>query len=154
MWFNDGISGRYFVGPKYLSKSYSKEGATGVSLGRNLPFVFGDNLYILENNQRFWDIPGTKPGDYFHEDEVRIREVESGNIVSEPLKNHGFGTALVWNDRVYVFAGNYGEGKPWRHITEITMTSSSDLKNWTKPQVVLRAAEGEFFLTQQSAGQK
>lgn len=122
-----------------------KRGRLGSPLVETSPFVFGDKLYLLENNQRFWDIPGTKPGDYFHEDEVRIREVESGNIVSEPLKNHGFGTALVWNDRVYVFAGNYGEGKPWRHITEITMTSSSDLKNWTKPQVVLRAAEGEFF---------
>ena len=109
------------------------------------PFVFNDKLYLLESNQRFWEIPGAKPGDFFHEDEVRIKDLENGQIVSVPLKNHAFGNAFTWDGRVYVFAGNYGENKPWRQITEISMTSSSDLINWTKPVTVLRANEGEFF---------
>lgn len=109
------------------------------------PFVFKNKLYLLENNQRFWDVPGAKPGELFHEDEVRVKEIASGKIVSTPLTNHGFGTVLVWNNRVYVFAGDYGKGKPWRQMTEITMTSSADLKNWSKPVTVIKAAPGEFI---------
>src|SRR5690554_4898034 len=115
-----------------------KQGRLGSPLVETSPFVFNDKLYLLENNQRFWDVPGAKPGDYFHEDEVRIRDIASDKIISVPLKNHGFGTVLTWEDRVYVFAGNYGQGKPWRQMTEITMTSSKDLKKWTKPQTVFR----------------
>lgn len=122
-----------------------KQGRIGSPLVETSPFVFQDQLYVLENNQRFWDVKGAKPGDHFHEDEVRIREVASGKLVSVPLKNHGFGTVLVHDNKVYVFAGNYGEGKPWRRMTEITMTSSSDLKNWTKPVTVLKAHGKEFF---------
>lgn len=122
-----------------------KQGRLGVPLVESSPFVFNNKLYLLENNQKFWDVKGAKPGDFFHEDAVRIKEINSGKIISVALKNHGFGTALVHNNRVYVFAGSYGVGKPWRQITEITMTSSSDLKNWTKPVTVLKAKPNEFF---------
>ncbi|MEN8230013.1 MAG: hypothetical protein ABFS38_17770 [Bacteroidota bacterium] len=122
-----------------------KEGRLGSPLVETSPFVFNERLYLLENNQHFWDIPGAKPGEHFHDDEIRIRDVALDKIVSVPLKNHGFGTVLTWDDCVYVFAGNYGEGKPWRQITEITMTSSKDLKEWTKPQTVLRTSGDEYF---------
>ena len=122
-----------------------KRGRLGSPLVETSPFVFKNRLYLLENNQRFWDVFGAKPGDLFHEDEVRMFDVESKEIASVALQNHGFGTVLTWEGRVYVFAGNYGLGKPWRHMTEITMTSSADLKNWTKPVTVLRAAPNEFF---------
>lgn len=122
-----------------------KQGRLGSPLVETSPFVFKNKLYLLENNQHFWDLQGAKPGDFFHEDEVRIRDIETGKIISIPLKNHGFGTVLTWNDSVYVFAGNYGNDKPWRKITEITMTSSKDLKNWTKPRTVFKASGQEFF---------
>ncbi len=122
-----------------------KQGRLGSPLVETSPFVFNDKLYLLENNQKFWDVPGGKPGDHFHNDEVRIRDLASDKIISVPLKNHGFGTVLTWNNRVYIFAGNYGEGKPWRKITEITMTSSLDLKKWTKPQAILQASGDEYF---------
>ena len=77
----------------------------------------------------------------FHEDQVRIRDLSTGRIVGVPLTNHGFGTALVHDGRVYVFAGDFGRGKPWRRITEINMTSSADLKEWTEPVTVIRAEE-------------
>src|SRR5690606_13024018 len=100
-----------------------KQGRLGSPLVESTPFVFNGRIYLLENNQRFWDVPGAKPGDFFHDDEVRIKDITSGKIVSVALKNHGFGTVLIHNGRVYVFAGNYGQGKPWRQMTEITMTS-------------------------------
>ncbi|MCM4154214.1 hypothetical protein DHD05_21715 [Arenibacter sp. N53] len=122
-----------------------KQGRLGSPLVETSPFVFNDKLYLLENNQQFWDVPGAKPGDYFQKDEIRIRDLESGKLISVPLKNHGFGTVLTWKGTVYVFAGNYGTEKPWRQMTEITMTSSKDLKNWSNPRIVLRASGQEFF---------
>jgi alpha-L-fucosidase len=122
-----------------------KQGRLNAPLVESSPFVFKDKLYLLENNQKFWDVKGAKPGDFFHEDEVRIKEISTGKIVSVALKNHGFGTVLTHNNTVYVFAGSYGEGKPWRQMTEINMTSSTDLKHWTKPVTVLKANSKEFF---------
>jgi alpha-L-fucosidase len=119
---------------------------TGSPLVEVTPFVFGDRLYLLENNQTFWDMkPGTKPGTRFRDDEVRIRDLSSGEIVASPLKNHAFGTALVYDGRVHIFAGDFGEGKPWRQITEVSMTSSADLKQWTSPVTVIRAEGGELI---------
>jgi alpha-L-fucosidase len=122
-----------------------KQGRLGSPLVETSPFVFAEKLYLLENNQRFWDIPGAKPGDFFQEDEIRIRDLATNEIVSVPLKNHAFGTVLTWGDRVYVFAGYYGKNKPWRKITEIVVTSSADLKEWTKPETILRANPEEYF---------
>src|SRR5690606_32065597 len=122
-----------------------KQGRLGSPLVESSPFVFNDKLYLLENNQKFWDVKGAKPGDFFHEDEVRIKDIATGKMVSVALKNHGFGTVLTHNGRVYILAGSYGKGKPWRQMTEITMTSSADLKKWTKPVTVFKANPREFF---------
>lgn len=126
----------FFVGSALLGQTswenpIRKQGRLGSPLVETSPFVFNDRLYLLENNQQFWDVPKAKPGEDFHDDEVRIRDIALDKIVSVPLKNHGFGTVVTWDGRVYVFAGNHGEGKPWRQITEITMTRSKDLKKWT-----------------------
>jgi len=122
-----------------------KHGRLGSPLVEVTPFVFKDRLYLLESNQKFWDVPGKKPGDFFHEDTVRIRDIEKDKIISVPLVNHAFATAFVWKGRVYVFAGDYGRNKPWRNTTEINMTSSDDLINWSKPQTVLHAEKKEFL---------
>lgn len=131
--------------PKIWVNPIVKQGRLNSPLVESTPFAFNDRLYLLENNQRFWDVPSAKPGDFFNEDEIRIRDVETGNLVSTALTNFAFGTALVWNDTVYVFAGHYGEGNPWRQITSISMTASSDLKNWSEPITVLEASSNEFF---------
>ncbi len=121
-----------------------KQGYLGSPLVEVTPFVFKDKLYLLENNQKSWEVGG-KSGDRFHEDEVRIRDVQSKKIVSVALTNHAFASALVFEGKVYVFSGNYGDDKPWRNITEISMTSSDDLIHWTDPQTVLRAEGDERF---------
>lgn len=139
------LTGNCLLAQTSWKNPIQKQGRLGSPLVETSPFVFNNKLYLLENNQRFWDIQGAIPGEYFHEDEVRIREVVSDKIISVPLKNHGFGTVLVWNECVYVFAGNYGQQKPWRQITEISMTSSKDLKNWTEPRTVLKTSGNEFF---------
>lgn len=116
----------------------------GSPLVETSPFVLKDRLYLLENHQKFWELSGGKPGERFEEDEIRIRDIEADTIVSIPLKNHGFGTVLVFNEKVYVFAGNYGVNRPWRQIQEISMISSSDLKHWTKPTTIYTTKGTEF----------
>lgn len=123
----------------------AKQGRIGSPLVETSPFAFKNKLYLLENNQKFWDLPGAKPGDFFHEDEIRIRDLEMGSVVSVPLKNHAFGTVLVHEGKVYIFAGNYGKDKPWRQINEVVMTSSSDLKRWSKPVTIYTTAGTEYI---------
>jgi alpha-L-fucosidase len=122
-----------------------KNGYLGSPLVETTPFVFRGRLYLLENNQAFFDDPKLKLGEHFEKDELRIRDVETGKLISVALKNHGFGTAFVWNDKVYVFAASWGVGKPWRNATEVSLTTSDDLKTWSPPQTVLRAEGKEWI---------
>ncbi|MEA1952495.1 MAG: hypothetical protein U9N87_14035, partial [Planctomycetota bacterium] len=122
-----------------------KKGRLGSPLVEVTPLAFNGRLYLLENNQKFWNLPGTKPGDRFMEDEVRIRDVKTGKLVSVALTAHAFATALVVDGRVYVFAGEHDKDKPWRRITKINMASSTDLKNWTNPVTVIEAQSGEVL---------
>ena len=75
------------------------------------PFVFKDRLYLLENWQKLWEMPNPASGHRYQEDRVRIRDVEADKIVSVALVGHGLGMALVWENRVYVFAGDWGNSK-------------------------------------------
>jgi alpha-L-fucosidase len=108
------------------------------------PFVFKERLYLLENWQKQWEFPGSPDGSRFQEDEVRIRDLETDHVVSTPFVGHGLGMALVDEDRVYVFAGDWGTEKKWR-IDQIEMVSSTDLVEWSEPAIVLRAAPDEKF---------
>lgn len=116
------------------------------------PFVFRERFYLLENWQKHWESEASDDGEGFQMDEVRIRHLnesdvgnlESGKIVSTPLIGHGLGMAFVWQDKVYVFAGNWGQEKKWK-ISDITMTCSSDMKSWSEPVNVLKANADENF---------
>lgn len=108
------------------------------------PFVFKEKLYLMESWQKQWENPGDADGSHFTKDEVRIRDMAADRIVSMPLIGHGLAMTLVHEGTAYVFAGNWGTEKKW-NITEIVMTSSTDLKTWTKPVVVLKAQENEKF---------
>ncbi len=131
--------------PKPWQNPLQKTGYLGSPLVETTPFVFRGRMYLLENSQAFFDDPQRKLGEHFEKDELRIRDVETGKLVSVALKNHGFGTALVWNDKAYVFAASWGEGKPWRNATEVSLTISADLKSWSPPQTVLHA-EGQEWI--------
>ena len=109
------------------------------------PFVFRGRLYRLENFMRFHDFTGKDPAYRFHEDGFRIRDVESDRILSVPLLNHYFAIAFPWNDRVYVFAGDYEDTLPWWNIRRTVMISSDDLITWTSPRVVMEAENGEHL---------
>jgi len=121
-----------------------KKGKLNSPLVEVTPFVFKDRLYLLENWQKFWELPNPADGHRYQEDQVRIGDVEAGKIVSVALVGHGLGMALVVKDRVYVFAGDWGSDKKWR-IKKIDMTWSDDLVHWSKPVAVLEAQPNEHF---------
>jgi len=108
------------------------------------PFVFKEKLYLMESWQKQWENPKDEDGSHFTKDEVRIRDMAADRIVSTPLIGHGLAMTFIHEGTAYVFAGNWGTEKKW-NITEIVMTSSTDLKNWTKPEVVLKAQPDEKF---------
>ena len=120
-----------------------KTGRPGLTGGETTPFVFDGRLCLLENIPKYFETPGAKPGELFMEDEIRISDVKTGKLISVPLKAHYFATAFTENGRVYVFATKYTDGKPARKLKEVVMTSSIDLKNWTKPVTVIKAERGE-----------
>lgn len=109
------------------------------------PFVLHDRLYRLENVKKSIEFPYEKAQYRFHEDEIRIRDVEDDQIVSLVLRNHYFGLGFVWDGRLYVFAGDYGTDEPWWHIRRIVMTSSGDLIHWTKPRVAIESENEEHL---------
>jgi len=111
--------------------------------GETTPFVLNNRLYRVENHPRSMDFPEEKPQHLCHEDEIRIRDVETDRIISVVLRNHYFGEGFVWNGRLHLFAGDYGTNAPWWHIKRIVMTSSEDLVNWTKPVTVIESERGE-----------
>lgn len=109
------------------------------------PFVFKDRLYLAENYQAFVDSESKQFGADAEKDALRIRDVETGELVSTALREQCFGTVFVWEDRVYAFSAKNAPGKPWRTAYEVVMASSDDLKNWTEPKVVLKAQPDELF---------
>lgn len=121
-----------------------KKGKLNSPLVEVTPFVFKNRFYLLENWQKHWELPGGPDGHRYQEDQVRIRDVETDKIVSVALAGHGLGMALVWKDRVYVFAGDWGSEKKW-NIKTIDMIFSDDLVHWSKPVTVLKAQPNEHF---------
>jgi alpha-L-fucosidase len=119
-----------------------KRGKLGSPLVEVTPFVFRDRLYRLENWQMQWEFPGSADGTACQQDQVRIRDLATGTVVATPLTGYGLGLAFVWEDRVHVFAGHWGAGAKW-NITEIALTTSTDLTHWTTPEIVLRASPDE-----------
>jgi alpha-L-fucosidase len=125
-WHNPVVKRGYFASP----------------LVETTPFVFKDRLYRLESWQRYWDLPGLPPPNTQSEqDAVRVYDVEAKRIVSTPLTNHGFASALVWDGHVYVFSACWD--RPGRKASRIDMTRSDDLVHWTPAETVIRAEPGE-----------
>jgi alpha-L-fucosidase len=122
-----------------------KKGTVAPIMGETTPFVFKDRLYRLENWQKFMEIPRATCGERYMEDVVRIWDVEKDQMVSVPLVGHSFAASFVWDNIVYVFAAAHPANNQWRTVTEITLTTSDDLVNWTPPEVVLQAESGEHL---------
>ena len=128
---------------KIWQSPFTQKSMVKPRMGEVTPFVFKDRLYLLENYYKFFDLSQGEPGQKIEEDRARIWDVEADKEISSAIVGHGFASAFVWEDKVYVFAGMQRANTPWRKITEIAVTSSSDLVHWTQPKVIIRAEKGE-----------
>src|SRR2546429_8735309 len=81
-----------------------KKGYLNSPLVETTPFVFHERLYLAENYQAFVDSAGKKLGEDSDKDALRIRDVETGQLVSVALREHAFGTVFVSGDAVYAFS--------------------------------------------------
>jgi alpha-L-fucosidase len=108
------------------------------------PFVFKDKFYLMESWQKQWEFSYKKHQELFDQDEVRIRDVAADRIVSTPLIGHGLAMTFVWEDKAYVFAGDWGTEKKWQ-VRDISLTTSDDLKTWSEPVQVLRSNDDEKY---------
>ena len=113
--------------------------------GEVTPFVWNDRLYRVENHPRYFDFPVADPTYRFNEDEVRIRDVETGAIVSVPLRNHYFGEGFLFGNRLYIYAGDYGVDRPWRQHHLFDLVYSDDLVTWSDPVPVIESERGELL---------
>lgn len=109
------------------------------------PFVFNDELYLVENWRSHWHWP-RRPGKT-DRNEMWIAHLPDGSenyssrkYISAALKGNTLGTAIVWHDRVYVFGVNEASERQF-----VEMTWSEDLKTWSKPVKVLLSPKGKIF---------
>ena len=114
-------------------------------IGESTPFVFNDRLYRCENFKEVSRFPGEPIEEHFHEDGVRIRDVETDEIISTPLMNHYFGITFVWAGVVYLYAGYYGVDTSFWNIENIVLLTSDDLVHWSEPRTVIESENDEFL---------
>lgn len=114
-------------------------------MGEVTPFIFNGRLYRLENWYKYFDLPGQAPGTRFMENELRIRDIEEDRIVSRFMFGYSFGYGFMWDGKLYVFAAHHNSSVGAPVSTEIDMTCSDDLLNWSEPQQVIKAERGEHL---------
>ena len=102
--------------------------------GEMTPFMFRNEEYRLENVMKHYLDENPDP-DMPHSDHFRIRRVSDDKLISIPLVNHYFATALVWNDICYCFSLDLGECSGWAS-SRVVMIKSADLVNWSDPVCV------------------
>ena len=111
------------------------------------PFVLNGEFYLLECWRSNWDWPGQPSIEAGSKSEMWIAKLPKGpedynsrNYISCALKGNAFGTAIVWEDRVYVFGTNEASGRQF-----VEMTWSKDLINWSAPVKVFDSPEGNIY---------
>jgi alpha-L-fucosidase len=111
------------------------------------PFVFDGEFYLLENWRSGWEWPGQPDPDAGRNNEMWIAHLPDGpenydgrKYISPALSGNTLGTAIAWENRVYVFGVNEGSDRKY-----VEMTWSDDLKNWSAPVVVFDSPAGAIF---------
>lgn len=127
-------------GPPAWKSPLVKKGKLNSPLVEVTPFVFRGRYYMLENWRHDWPRPEPLRGRPPEEPGIVIRDVEKNQYLSVVLLGHNLGMAFVWGDRVYAFAAHDAKDRK-----EISMTISSDLKEWSQPVAVLKAQSNETF---------
>lgn len=100
------------------------------------PLVYKGRLLLMECVR---PAEGGACADYY----LRIRDVETGDILSRFAEGYGLACALIHNDSFYIFASRY-ENNDWN---DVTVFYSGDLKHWDSKRVVDQEPAEHLFNT-------
>jgi len=143
-----------FTEPMTWENPLVKQGYLGSPLVEVTPFVWNSELYLLENWRSGWNWPGQPGGGQAAQNNemwiARLPEGPGGyaerQYVAPAMTGHTLGTAIVWDGIVYVFGINDDSQSPSQfQRTQVDVTWSSDLLNWSQPMTVLDSPAGEIF---------
>ena len=111
------------------------------------PFVLNGEFYLLECWRANWNWPGQPSIEAGSNSEMWIAKLPNGpedyksrSYISCALKGNALGTAIVWENRVYVFGVNEASDRQF-----VEMTWSEDLKHWAPPVKVFDNPVGNIF---------
>lgn len=114
------------------------------------PFVFRDELYLLESWHSGWDWPGAPHEESGENREIWVTHLPEGTeqygkreYLSRALSGHKFGTAIVSDGSLYVFATSEQDGTRGT----VSMAHSTDLQTWSDPRQVFAGNYGRTFNT-------
>ena len=116
-----------------------KKGKLNSPVVEHTPVIWKGRLLLVETWQCHWDQP-PDPGSYY----VRIRDVDTGEVLSRCMNGYYLSSALVWDGVLRVFAARKTDSGP----RDVNITSSCDLVKWSQPEAVLSGHPGENLFNQ------
>lgn len=132
--------------PSLWKSPIKKQGYLGSPLVEVTPVSFKGQLYLLESWRNHWDWPG-RPGTATGGDDMWMALLPEGpehydrrKYIGRVMPNRTLGTALVWDDRVYVYST--GEHKNRR---EVYMSWSDDMRQWSPPVKVFDSPKRDIL---------
>jgi len=126
-----------------------KQGYLGSPLVEVTPLPFQGKLYLLECWRSKWKWPEQPSDTATSRSEMWMALLPEGpghydkrKYVSRVMRDHTLGTAMIWDDRVYVFAVTAQSSTGGQ---EVRMTWSDDMEKWSDPVKVLDSPKGRIF---------
>lgn len=126
-----------------------KRGYLNSPLVEVTPLSFKGEFYLLECWRSQWDWKEVPDESVKKEAEIWMAELPDGpehyskrRYLGRVLKNCTLGTAIVWDDRVYVYAvsAQHSDGGQ-----AVYMTCSENMQDWTEPKKVFASPAGKIF---------
>ena len=126
----------------------TKRGSLNSPLVEITPLFFKGKLYLLECWRNGWDCSELPSHTQKKRSEIWMAELPEGpehydrrRYVSRPMTNHTMGSAIVWDDKVYVFS-TAAQGTRDGFIVD--MTWSDDMEKWSEPVKVFESNRGKM----------
>lgn len=104
------------------------------------PVIWRGSLFVVESWHDCWEDPASKAC------HVRVRREEDNSIVARTMHGFSYTSAFVWEDTAYVFGS--GTTKEVPDTQAIYMSSSSNMADWTEPELIVLPEEGEMLFNQ------
>lgn len=121
-----------------------KKGSFDLPVVEQSPFVWDGRIMLAEIWDEAWESNPWDDSVPRHERQyVRIRDEQSGEVVSRFMRGYGYCSAFKWEGKVYVFAGKMSSDSVKVSENVICMSYSEDLLHWSQPQEVIKEPQPE-----------